>query len=364
MIIVEKWECEYIAEKRISVADMRNGKLMFGNNFPLHLRDALYGGRTSPVWLRKKCVGKEKIRYVDFTSLYPSMQKDFKYSVGHPRILVGQECEGVDFDELVGLVKCDILPPKHLYFPILPLKINNKLLFVLCYSCVMERKERCDHSDDQRVLSGVWCSPEIRKALEMGYEIVKVYEIYKYESADDIFSSFVRYFAKLKQDCYGFPACCYDGDGSLIDEFVEKIVCDYLEREGALFDKTLMPEPNFGLRNIVKLILNALWGTFAQNKDRSEIVYVKAYEELIEFLDSREYESVYFDFVDHNVLRLSCRKRNDQIPYSSDTNVVIASFVTCYARLRLYETLVALLSHCVLYYDTILLFIILPMGMN
>ena len=58
----------------------------------------------------------------------------------------------------------------------------------------MEQKEQCDHSDDQRVLSGVWCSPEIKKAFEMGYEI------YEYESADDIFSSFVTYFAKLKQE--------------------------------------------------------------------------------------------------------------------------------------------------------------------
>ena len=73
-------------------------------------------------------VGKEKIHYVDFTSLYPSMQKDFKYPVG-------QECEGVDFNQLVGLVKCHILLPKHLYFPVLPLKINNKLLFVLLFVC-------------------------------------------------------------------------------------------------------------------------------------------------------------------------------------------------------------------------------------
>ena len=346
-------ECDLtVVEKRISVADMQNGKLMFGNNCPLRLRDALYGGVTSPVWSPKKYAGKEKINYINFTSLYPSVQKVFKYSVDHLCILVGQECEGVDFDELVGLVKCDILPPKHLYFPVLPLKINNKLLFVLCYLCVMEHKERCNHSDDQLVLSGIWCSPEIRKALEMGYEIVKAFEIYKYHSADDVFSSFVTHLAKLKQEHSGFPAWCYDGDGNLIDEFVEKFVSDYLECEGALLDRTLVCEQNFGLHNIVKLIFDALWGKFAQTEDRNEIVYVKAYEELIEFLDSHEYESVYFDFVDHNVLRLFCRKRSDQIPYSSDTNVVIASFVTCYPRLRLYEMLISLPSQCLLYYDT------------
>ena len=86
--VVEKWECEYVDEKWVSAADMGNGKLMFGNNCPLCLRDALYGGRISPVWWQKKYVGKEKIHYVDFTLLHPSMQKEFKYPVGHPRILV------------------------------------------------------------------------------------------------------------------------------------------------------------------------------------------------------------------------------------------------------------------------------------
>ena len=68
-----------------------------------------------------------------------------------------------------------------MYFPVLPLKVNGKLLFVLCYSCAMEQKSRCDNSDEECVLTGVWCS------LEMGYEIMKVYEVYKYESNDDIF---------------------------------------------------------------------------------------------------------------------------------------------------------------------------------
>ena len=85
----------------------------------------------------------------------------------------------------------------------------------------------------------------------MGYEVVKVYEIYEYESVDDIFSSFVIYFAKLKQEYSGIPACCYDVDGNLIDEFVDKFISDYLECENVLLHKTLMYETNFGLHNIV-----------------------------------------------------------------------------------------------------------------
>ena len=119
-------ECEYVAERRIGAVDVKKANLMFWKHSRLRLRDALYGGRMCPVWLQKKCVGDEKIHYIHFTSLYPSVQKDFKYPVGHPHVLVGQECEGAD------LVKCDILLPKHLCFPVLQLKIKNIICFVIC----------------------------------------------------------------------------------------------------------------------------------------------------------------------------------------------------------------------------------------
>ena len=70
----------------------------------------------------------------------------------------------------------------------------------------------------------------------MGYKIVKVYEVYKYESANDIFSSFVKYFMKLKQQCSGFPNCCYDVGGTLSNELVDKFISDYLKQE----NKTMM----------------------------------------------------------------------------------------------------------------------------
>ena len=54
--------------------------------------------RTSPIWLKRTCTNNGKIHYIDFTSLYPSVQKDFSFPIGHPSILVGNECDEVDFD--------------------------------------------------------------------------------------------------------------------------------------------------------------------------------------------------------------------------------------------------------------------------
>ena len=79
---------------------------------------------------------------------------------------------------------------------------------------------------------------------------------------------------------------------------------------------------------------------------------MKTYEELIAYIENNKYENVYFNFVDHNMIRLSCRRKGDQIPYSANTNIVITSFVMCYARLRLYEVSISLPLKSVLYYNT------------
>lgn len=37
--------------------------------------------------------------------------------------------------------------------------------------------------------------------------------------------------------------------------------------------------------------------------------YVKMYEELIVLVENPNYENVYFDYVDHDVIRVFCRKK-------------------------------------------------------
>jgi hypothetical protein len=36
-----------------------------------------------------------------------------------------------EFDAYFGIIKCEILPPNHLRFPVLPSRINSNLFFLL-----------------------------------------------------------------------------------------------------------------------------------------------------------------------------------------------------------------------------------------
>ena len=81
----------------------------------LNPRDALFGGRTNAFKLYHKCEAGEKIKYYDFTSLYPFVQKYCRYPVGHPIIITENFGNVLDY---FGIIKCKILPPKRLYIPV------------------------------------------------------------------------------------------------------------------------------------------------------------------------------------------------------------------------------------------------------
>ncbi|KAK3929382.1 Sulfate adenylyltransferase [Frankliniella fusca] len=40
----------------------------------------------------------------------------------------------------------------------------------------------CSHTDSERELTGTWCAPEVHLAVEKGYQIIKVHEVYQYPS--------------------------------------------------------------------------------------------------------------------------------------------------------------------------------------
>ncbi|XP_033757420.1 uncharacterized protein LOC117339819 [Pecten maximus] len=82
-------------------------------------RDAFFRGRTNAIKLKHSVAQGEKIHYVhvDFTSLYPFVNKYTKYPVGHPRIITN---DFKDMTENFGIAKVKVLAPRHLFHPVLP----------------------------------------------------------------------------------------------------------------------------------------------------------------------------------------------------------------------------------------------------
>lgn len=150
---------------------------------PLDPRDAFMGGRTGVCKLYHKVKDGEKIFYNDVTSLYPYINKYKKYPIGVPNILVGADLDGINVFNIDGLLKVDILPPKRLYHPVLGIKMHNKLIFSLCYTCTKDINiEKCCHTPEERMLHGTYVADELRLAVRKGYVIRKIYEAWEYQT--------------------------------------------------------------------------------------------------------------------------------------------------------------------------------------
>ena len=197
------WECEW-EQMVANQAQVRN----FVDNLhvvsPLEPRDAFFGGRTEAFTLYAESNEAEKIKYYDVTSLYPFINKTGKYVVGHPTVITENFKE---LDTYEGLIKCKVVPPRKLFLPVLPQKINNKLMFALCRTCASTlHQEKCFHTDEERALTGTWVTDELKRAVQKGYQVVQLYEVWHWSKVEQydpktksggLFTDYVNTFLKV-----------------------------------------------------------------------------------------------------------------------------------------------------------------------
>ena len=249
--VVEIWECQ-INQQLKNNAEMK----AYFDNFqvvePLEPRDAFYGGRTNVTKLFHECQGEERTFYYDFTSLYPFCNKTTPAVVGHPKIITENF---QDLSTYFGLVKCTVLPPRGLFHPVLPYRTQGKLMFPLCKTCADTcNQATCTHTDEERAIQGTWVSVELEKALQKGYRVLCVHEVWHFEKqSSDLFKDYVDTFLKLKQESSGYPSECTTEEEKM--EYIQQ----YLEHEGIYLDPSKI-EHNPGLRALAKLMLNSFWG--------------------------------------------------------------------------------------------------------
>ena len=293
----------------------------------LEPRHALYGGRTNAAKLLHCCQGGEQIRYVDFTSLYPHVNRSKT---------VPTENFDEDISNYFGLIKCTVLPPRGLFHPVLPHHRQNKLMFALCKTCADTRKQTsCTHSDAERAIQGTWCNVEVMKALEKGYRILQMHEVWHFpQKSDTLFKEYIDT-AKIKLEASGYPKDC------ATDEQKQAYVKYILENQGIQLDPAKISY-NPGLRILAKLMLNSFWGKFAQRSNLKKTEQIEDPQVFFDYLTSDEITVLDADLVSEEILEI-WYEYGDKF-FQPNTNVVIAA-------LQLYNEL-DMLQERVLYYDT------------
>ena len=378
--VIENWECQWDRQVETNEAVQRFLKSI-DLVPPLEPRDAFFGGRTGAVSLHSVAGEGEEIRYVDITSLYPWVNKNATYPVGHPHIITQPIDQ--DINSYFGLALVDILPPTGLYHPVLPVRAGGKLTFPLCSKCVQEEQEKallqrthyCTHTDAQRMLRGTWCTPEINKAIEKGYTLIKIHEVWNFpanQQQSGLFRNYVDTWLKSKQEASGWPSWCQTMEQK------RNYIVNYQEREGIRLDISQIVK-NPGRKATAKLMLNryllhvaffscchsisshlfffffsfscSFWGKFGERSNKATTVTIHNPSHLFNLITDTTLNISTLRLCTEDILEAVYTSVHDNAVKGTKTNIFVAAFTTSYARLKLYESL-EILKHQVLYYDT------------
>ncbi|XP_055385241.1 uncharacterized protein LOC129614573 [Condylostylus longicornis] len=299
--VIEMWQCEFnslISKEEASY--LKKHPLV--QHAPLNPRDAFYGGRTGNVYNYYNCKEEEKIKYINMCSLYPGVCKYGKFPIGHPQIYVGEKC--------------------------------------------------CPYSDEKRALIGTWVIDEVVKAIEKGYKMLEIYEVWEYQTTkydknmdtQGLFTNMMNKFIKIKQEASGWPSKCVTNNEK------ENYVKDFFDKEDIQLEHEKVSN-NPGLRSFAKLMLNSFWGKFGQRENLQKTSIINQPRELYNLLKNPSIEVCYIFPVKEENIIVNWQYKEEVMDSLPTVNECIAAYTTTQARLKLYSYLEKLQER-VLYYDT------------
>ena len=334
----------------------------------------LYGTKELPCKHPTIIVGEERLSF--FAETYVPFSDD--------RRQYDKEKVLAKLSEFFGVIKLTIHPPSDLWHPVLPeRRAGGRLVFDLTPK-----------------VAKTYNLPEVVKAVKHGYRIERVYEIHHFEETScDLFTSYLRKHYKMKLTNDGFAK--FDSPkqvGEFLSEYVRRFgiritlpdilrdsmilpdgdsVAVELDDDGSdlafsedvgeqlemfwrklevkhgckldwtdfvVGDKGFVVGRNDGLRSCAKLAINALYGRFGMRSFPKTVV-VRSMAELDRIYSNPrvDVESISTRLVGEDQVEV-CFKMLDEEDGNigeddHDTNVYIASFITCYGRLILWDTL-------------------------
>lgn len=121
-------------------------------------------------------------------------------------------------------------------------------------------------------------------------------------------------------------------------------------REGIKLNKNDV-ENNPGKRSVSKLLLNTLWGKFAQNENLGKMEVISDPARFFDLVINPAITINSFLPVNEDVVYVGWSHKKENVQFSGLTNVFITAYTTVQARLRLYSCLKGLGARCY-YSDT------------
>lgn len=149
------WECEWKRMRQESETSsfLKEIYEFVPDGLPIDPQDALYGGRTGASSIvfpgRGESLKKDTVSGYDYVLLYPAINAQEQYPVGHPTVKMGNtERFEQASNYYFGLVKCVILPPQNLFHPVLPYRVPGDGKSMKLFSRFVEHVRLIAHVRD------------------------------------------------------------------------------------------------------------------------------------------------------------------------------------------------------------------------
>jgi len=153
---------------------------------------------------------------------------------------------------------------------------------------------------------------------------------------------------KIKQQASGWPLWVKS------EEDKQKYIRDYQKHEGIPLEYEKINK-NEALRFIAKIMLNSFWGKLAQKPNQIQTEIVRTYDQVWSLVTDIDKEITGEYMVTDDTMIISWHFKDDSKDKVKNYNIAVASYVTAYARLKLYEIMEEIerkRPNSLLYYDT------------
>jgi len=196
-------------------------------------------------------------------------------------------------------------------------------------------------SDAERCLEGTWVIDEARLAVDKGYKILEILEVYEYEVTcydpatgnGGHFVDYIDNFFKLKQEASGYPSWIRTEDDKV------RYTDQFHRDEGIRLDRDSIGY-NAAKRGLAKLCLNSMWGKLTERSNRTKTMSISQPAELYRFPVTPGVEVQNVLFANDDVVWISWQYSADErVPSLRYTPEVIGAYVTAGARIHLYGSL-------------------------
>ncbi len=138
-------------------------------------------------------------------------------------------------------------------------------------------------------------------------------------------------FLKYKEEASGFPP------NAETEQEKDAYIAEFERVEGIKLDKENIIR-NEGGRSVSKLSLNSFWGKLAQQLNKTQTRWIDNYKDWLDLISHDKYKVTNVNFKVDGVAIVSFTENDPHFETTNNNvNVVLAAFVTCQARLKLFS---------------------------